>query len=93
MEEECDGEDNEEGGQYAAKGCGDGAGRLANLVADEDGDIHGEDARAALCHSHEVQQFLAGYPLPAIYHLGLYQRYHGVAAADGEEANVEEGLE
>lgn len=92
-EEEGYSQDDEERRQNAPQGgcqCSPGA---SYLVANEDGNVHGEDARAGLCHSHQVQQVLTADPLLLVHHLGLNQRNHGISAADGEEANVEEGAE
>ena len=56
----------------------------AQLVTDEDTDVDREDAGAALRHGHQIDQLLLAHPLLLLHHLLLYERNHGVAAADGE---------
>ena len=92
-EEEGYGEDDEEGGHDAAEGGGEGSAHALQLIAYEDGYVHGEDAGARLRHGHQVEEVLATYPLLLLNDFGFDEGDHGVAAADGEEADVEEGGE
>lgn len=93
LEEEGYGQDDEERGQAAAQRAHQRTTCAAELIADEDADIHRKDTGARLCHGHQVEQFVARDPVALVHHFGLDERYHGIAASDGEEADAEEGGE
>ena len=63
-----------------------------SLVADEDADVHGKNAWTRLRDGNQVEQFIMTYPMLLVHNLLLDERYHSVAATDGEKAYLEECL-
>ena len=84
MEEHGDEQNDDERGEGSGEGGGDGAPRLLEFIADEYADVDGEHARATLGYGDKVEKLFLGKPLVAVYHLVLYNRYHGIATTEGD---------
>ena len=78
-------------GRAVPSAARNGAAVLAQLVADEDADVDGKDARTALGNGDEVEKFLTRHPFVLVDHLGLDNGNHGISTTKGEHANLEEG--
>ena len=77
-------------------GAAYGGGRsrdAACLVADEDRRVDGDGAGRRLRERQQLHEFVAGQPAPAVDDLRFDERDHGVAAAEGEESNLEKRAE
>ena len=55
-----------------------------DAVANEDGYVHGQNARCSLSQHYHVEKLIILNPLVARHDLALDERYHGVAPAEGE---------
>ena len=93
MEEHGDGQNDEKRRQGRAQGHAQGAAQLAQAVAYEGADVYRHHARTALGYGYHVDELLTAEPLVLVDHLALDERYHGVAAAEGEQADLEKRLE
>ena len=93
MEEHGDGQNDEKRRQGRAQGHAQGAAQLAQAVAYEGADVYRHHARTALGNGYHVDELLTAEPLVLVDHLALDERYHGVAAAEGEQADLEKRLE
>ena len=85
-------QDNEKRGKHNPQGGQDAAGQAAHVVAHEGGDVDGEGAGGGFGNGDEIHDCLHIQPAVLHYHLGNHGD-HGVAAADGEEADLEEIIE
>ena len=77
-------------------GAAYGGGRsrdAACLVADEDRRVDGDGAGRRLRERQQLHEFVAGQPAPAVDDLRFDERDHGVAAAEGEESDLEKRAE
>ena len=63
------------------------------FIANEYANVSREDAGTTLCHGDEVDELLVGNPFMFFNYFALDDRNHGVASAQGEGANFEEGFE
>lgn len=93
-EEQRNDQDDDERGDDDAQRRGHGAGVAARLVADEDRRVEGDGARDGLGQRQQVEEFgAADLPVGVALDLGLDERNHGVAAAEGEQTDSEEAAE
>ena len=90
----------DERGEHQGKGGGGAAqdghraaqsGVLHGRVATVGGAVDADGARRHLADGHDVGELGARHPLVVHHHLGLDEREHAVAAAETEEAYLEEG--
>lgn len=93
LEHECDGQDAQEGGQASADSTGNSAFVAESLIADEDADVHGKDARTGLSDGNQVEQFFVPNPMLLVNHLLFDERNHCISAPDSKEAYLKESLE
>jgi len=68
----------------------DSADNTLALIADKGCRVDGNDARRTLADGEIVHQLLLGRPLALVHNLALQNRQHGVAAAEGEAADLGE---
>ena len=93
LEEHGNDQDDEERGQGSGQSRTRCSFSFMQLIADESADVDGEDAGTALGNGNQVEQLLLLHPLVLLCHLGLDNRNHGIAAAEGDHANLKECLE
>ena len=92
-EKHGNGQDDAERGQDGSQ-CGDNAAtQPTQPVADDRGDVDGEDAGHGLCHGQEVEELVGWQPAVLVDNLTLDDADHGPSATEGEQANLEESYE
>ena len=93
MEEHGDSQNDEERRQGGAKRHAQRTPKAAQAVAYKRADVDCHNARTALGYGYHVDKLLLAEPLMPVNHLLLDERYHGVAAAEGEHPDFEKRLE
>ena len=92
-EKHGNGQDDAERGQDGSQ-CGDNAAtQPTQPVADDRGDVDGEDAGHGLCHGQEVEELVGWQPAVLVDNLTLDDADHGPSATEGEQAYLEESYE
>lgn len=93
VKEQRYGEDDEKRRKYGSQ-CSDYAPSYSpQPVAYENGYVDGKDARSGLWYGKQVDEIFFGYPVSLGYDFIFYQRYHGIAAADGKGSYLKENGE
>ena len=78
-------------GRDAAGHCGScRSGGAVDLIADVGGAVHRHGAGRRLGDGDHIQKFLSGHPLLFLDEFVLQQGDHGIAAAKGERADLQE---
>ena len=77
-------------GQHHPQRGAEGAGQARQLRPHIGGDVHRKGARRTLADGDEVHQFFRRHPALGL-DIRLDERQHGITAADGEQADLEEG--
>ena len=90
MEKHRNQQDNEkrrQGRAYAGAEC---ATQLTHLIANEDADVDGENARTTLRNGNEIEKLFFLNPLVLVHYFGLDNGYHGISATQSEHPNLKE---
>lgn len=93
MEEHGYGQYDEKRRQSRTETCAQGTLYPVQLVAYEDAHVYGQHAGTTLRHGYYVEKVLTADPPSLVYHFRFDYRYHGVAAAEGEQSYLEKRLE
>ena len=93
MKEQGDGQNDEKRGENRPQSQGKRTGEALQLIADEDGKIHGENARNGLRHGQQVDEVFLTEPFLLVDYFFLDEGHHGITSANGEQPYLEESTE
>ena len=91
LQEGGDEGDDKNAGADEAQRSHDGTGQSPELMADEGGDVDGDDAGGTLADGVVVHQLLLGGPAMLLPDHTLHPAQHGIAAAKAPRAHLGKG--